>query len=369
MKVILRVAIVCIIVIAEGCVSGKSAYKHGDYYDAVLSAVQRLRQNPENKKSKEVLSLSYLAAVEYLETDAQNQINSGANFKWKSAAQNYDRINNLYEQIRTSPGALKVIPNPVSKYKELTEVKAKAAEESYEAGIQAMLKNTRLDSKQAYFYFSDANTFSPGYREAIEMITQSKFNATLKVIVQPSIQNQYDWNFSPQIFGYKGNQFVQFYTPMQAQEQSLAKIDQFLTVVVNGFQEARPVVTKNVQELRDSVKTGEKTVNGKKVPINKLVVAQMTTYEKKITSRGSLRMLVVDAENKAELRNSEIVSDLTWSDKWATYSGDAQALSQSNKALCDKKEPYMSRDYLVKQTETDLGRKLGNALSSFYASY
>ena len=54
MKVILRVAIVCIIVIAEGCVSGKSAYKHGDYYDAVLSAVQRLRQNPENKKSKEV---------------------------------------------------------------------------------------------------------------------------------------------------------------------------------------------------------------------------------------------------------------------------------------------------------------------------
>src|SRR6187402_2424441 len=98
MKVILRIAIICIVVILEGCVSGKSAYKHGNYYEAVLDAVQRLRQNPDNKKSKEILSLSYLAAVEYLETDAQNQINSGANFKWRSAVQNYDKINYLYEQ-------------------------------------------------------------------------------------------------------------------------------------------------------------------------------------------------------------------------------------------------------------------------------
>ena len=369
MKVVLRIAILCIIIIAEGCVSGKSAYKHGNYYEAVLDAVQRLRQNPDNKKSKEVLSLSYQAAVEYLETDAQNQINSGANFKWRTAVQNYEKVNHLYEQIRTSPGALKVIPNPTSRYKELTEVKAKAAEESYEAGIQAMLKNTRTDSKQAFFLFTDANNFSPGYREAIEMITQSKFNATLKVVIQPSIQNMYDWNFNPQIFGYRGNQFVQFYTPQQAQEQSLPKIDQFLSLVVNGYQEARPVITKRVQDLKDSVKTGEKTVNGKKVPINKLVTAQMTIYEKRITSKGSIRLLVVDAETKAEVKNSEIVSDMSWSDNWASYTGDAQALSQSNKALCEKKEPYMTRDYLVKQTENDLGRKLSSSLTSFYASY
>lgn len=369
MKLLRVLFYVCLIALVQACSSGKSAYKHGDYYDAVISAAQRLRQSPDNKKSKEVLSLSYQAAVNYLETDAQNQINSGANFKWKSAVQNYEKINTLYEQIRTSPGALKIVPNPVSKYKELTEVKAKAAEESYEAGIQAMLKNTRDDSKQAFFFFSDANQFSPGYREAIEMITKSKFDATLKVVVQPSIQNMYDWNFNPQIFGYKGNQFVQFYTPVQAQEQSLAKIDQFMTLVVNGFQEARPAVTKRVQDVRDSVKTGEQTINGKKVPVYKPVTAQMTIYEKKITSRGSIRVLVVDAQSKAEVKNSEIVSDMGWSDTWATYTGDAKALSQSNLALCQKKEPYMTRDYLVKQTESDLARKLSSALVAFYQSY
>ncbi len=122
------------LLILDSCFSGKVALKRGDYYGAVSQAVAHLRKKPDHKKSREVLSTSYTAAIEYLETDAQNQIASNANFKWKNAVQNYERINNLYEQIRTSPGALKVISNPVNKYKELTDVKDKAAEETYEAG-------------------------------------------------------------------------------------------------------------------------------------------------------------------------------------------------------------------------------------------
>ena len=71
------------VLLLDACSSGKSAYKHGDYYDAVLTAVQRLRQNPDHKKSKEVLGLSYQAAIDFLETDVQNQINSNAHGKSK----------------------------------------------------------------------------------------------------------------------------------------------------------------------------------------------------------------------------------------------------------------------------------------------
>ena len=206
MKIHLLFAAILSVLLFDSCTSGKGALKQGDYYSAVSQAVARLRQNPDHKKSKEVLSTSYKMAIEYLETDAQNQIASNANFKWKNAVQNYESINNLYEQIRTCPGALTVIPNPINKYKELTEVKNKAAEETYEAGIQAMLKNTREDAKRAYFLFSEANNYNPGYRESIEMIEQSKFNATLKVIVDPTFQNYNDWNFEPIIFGSRGPQ-------------------------------------------------------------------------------------------------------------------------------------------------------------------
>lgn len=354
---------------AESCSSGKAAYKQGDYYQAVLSAVQRLRGKPDHKKSREVLKLSYQLAVDYLDTDAKNQIESNANFKYRTAVDNYQKINHLYEEIRTSPGALRIIPKPVSRFNELTVVKEKAAEESYEAGIQALLKNTREDAKQAYFLFNEANQYSPGYREAIEMIEQSRFNATLKVVVQPSLLNYGDWNFEPIVFGYNSNQFVKFYTPQQAEDQNLPKIDQYIKVIVNGYQEGRPVITNKVESFTDSVKTGERTVKGQKTPIYSKVTATLTTYTKKITGKGSITLVITDAESRANLRNDEIIADESWVDYWASYKGDIRALSEKDRKLCEKREPYPERNYLENRTKKEMDNKLSNELRRFYDRY
>jgi len=358
-----------LLLVFESCSSGKTAYKKGDYYEAVLQAIQRLRQKPDHKKSREVLSLSYQAAVDFLESDAQNQINSNANFKWKTAVVNYGKINHLYEEIQKSPGAKQVISNPISKYKELTEVKGKAAEESYEAGLQSMLKNTREDAKQAYFMFSDANNYSPGYREAIEMIEQSKFNATLKVVVEPTVQNSQYWNFESLVFGYTANQFVKFYTPQQSQEANLPRIDQFLNVGVNGYQEERPVITKRVESYKDSVKTGEKVVNSVKVPVYQKVSAELTTYTKVVRARGSASLIIIDAVSRAEIKNQELVSSTSWTYQWATSTGDSRALSKSNRELAAKREASYQAGSLMAQTKRELDQQLSNALSSFYKSY
>lgn len=369
MKLRLYSFVFLLLILLDSCSSGKAAYKHGDYYAAVLTAVQRLRAKPDHKKSREVLKLSYQLAVDYLETDAKNQIESNANFKYKTAAENYEKINHLYEEIRTSPGALRVIPKPVNKFDELKAVKAKAAEETYEAGIQALLKNTREDAKQAYFLFNEANTFSPGYREAIEMIEQAKFNATLKVVVQPSLIRYSDWNFDPVVFGYSSNQFVKFYTPQQAEDLNLEKVDQYIKIIVNGYQEGRPLITSKTESFSDSVKTGEKTVKGVKTPIYSKVSASLTTYTKKITGRGSLNLIIKDADNQAEIKNEDIVAEETWADTWGTYKGDVRALSEGNKKLCQKKEPYPDRNYIENGVHKELNNKLSNELRYFYAKY
>lgn len=308
-------------------------------------------------------------AIDYLESETQNQIASNANFKWTNAVQNYTLINNLYEQIRTSPGALKIIPNPVNKYNELNEVKSKAAEETYEEGIQAMLKNTREDAKRAYFLFSEANNLILGYRESIEMMEQSKFNATLKVIVEPTFQNYNDWNFEPVIFGVRNNQFVRFYTPKEAQDENLQQVDQFVKVTVNNYSESRPNIAKRVETFKDSIKVSEKTVNNQKVPVYEKVTATMTIFEKSITSHGSITLYIKEAGSNAALRNSDIVSEIRWADKWATCSGNLKALSESNRKMCGTKEPFLNRDNLRNQTKNDLDRKLANSLSGFYSQY
>lgn len=358
-----------IAVFLQSCTSGKSALKQGNYYEAVLQAVNRLRQNPDHKKSKEVLSSGYKMAIDYLETDVQNQLSSNANFKWRNVVQDYEQINALYEQIRTSPGALKIIPNPVNKYKELTEVKQKAAEETYEAGIQAMLKNTRQDAKNAYFLFTEANSYSPGFRESIEMMEQAKFNATIKVVVEPALQSYYDWNFEPVIFGTNPSQFVKFYTPRQAEEAGLTKVDQFVKITINGYSEGRAAISKKTETYKDSVKVGEKTVNNQKVPVYEKINGTLNINEKSITARGSITLYIRDAQGGVELRNSDIISDQRWSDRWGTCSGDQRAIPESVRKLCGVKEPYMARDYLITRTKRDLDNKLANALSGFYSDY
>lgn len=357
-----------VIVNLESCSSGKKAYKQGDYYEAVLTAVQRLRQNPDHKKSREVLSMSYMPAVEYLETDAQNQIASNANFKYSVAVADYERINRLYDEIRTSPGALKVIPSPVNRFKELTDLKVKAAEECYEAGIQSLMKNTRQDAKSAYFLFSDAAKFTPGYRESTEMMEQARDVATLRVVVMPSPDNYYGWNFESILHGYNGNQFVKFYTQGQSQEQGLKRIDQYIRVPVNGYTENRPTINRRVEERTDSVKTGEKTVNGTKIPVYEKVSAKTTIFEKTVTARGSINLIIADGVSRAEVYNTEITSDKSWTDSWAIFTGDRRALSQGNAKLIEKKESNMSKGYLQSEVKKDLDSKLAGVLHSYYGN-
>jgi hypothetical protein len=351
------------------CISGKGSYKHGNYYQAVLESVQRLRSKPTHSKSREILKVSYPAAISFLETQTQNAINSNDANKWTTAVNNYNLINRLYEEIQRSPGALQVIPNPVSKYNELKDSKQKAAEEKYEQALQAMMRNTREDAKRAYFLFRDVNNLSPEYKETIEMSNQAKFNATLKVVVNPTTINPTNWNFEPMVFGYRNNEFVRFYTPEEARNENLQRIDQYLTLVVNQYTESLPTITKTTQDVTDSVKTGEKKVGTTTIPVYTKVKAKVTTFTKTVRGRGSVNLIITDGSSKADIQNQPVISEQTWASDWSIYTGDIRALSQNLKQLTQRKEPFLSNSQLREQVRQDLSQRLGNAVAAFYRNY
>ena len=352
----------------DSCSSGKSAYKHGNYYDAVLAAVQRLRQNPDHKKSKEVLGLSYQLAVNFLESDAQNQIASNANFKWRSVVRNYENINKLYEEIRTSPGALRVIPSPVNKYKELTEVKSKAAEESYEAGVQALLKNTREDAKQAYFLFKEAETFSPAYRESIEMMNQAEYNATLRITYEEQNTTGYNLGSIQPVIASLKRQFLEFY-PKQSTKSSDIPIDQDMRIILSGYSEGKPTITSGSESLTDSIKSGEKTENGVKKPTYEKVSAKITYYSKTVIARGEVRVIITDSKSGATLKSSIITGAYNWQTNWGDYAGDIRALDSKQKKICERTETNPTHSDLTTNVKKELDNKLGGDLRGFYSKY
>ncbi len=363
-----------------GCSSGKKAYERGNYYEAVMKSVNRLRQNPGHSKSIEALQSAYPLAVEFYENEATNEIASNSNFKWKNAIQSYNSINALYEAIRQCPGCKTAVPNPKNYYAEIGPLKEKAADESYNAGINALMKGNRNDAKNAYFNFSDVQHFVPGYKDVVEYLDKSKFEATLKVIVE-QIPVPARYNLSGGFFqdkveeflhtNYTDQSFIKFYTPEEASSVNLPYADQIMRIQFDDFSVGNSVLKEKEETLtKDSVKVGEAKIAGKTVPVYNTVKAKFTTYRKEITSTGLLSLVVVDAKTKGVLTTRKFNSQFVWISEWARFNGDERALSDEQLKICKLREqqPPNPQDLFLEFTRP-IYNQLIPAVRGFYQNY
>lgn len=371
---------ILLIGILAACSSGKKAFERGDYYESVMKSIGRLRQNPDHSKSKETLRDAYPLAVSYLEQQANNELASNSNLKWKNVLNYYGQINSMYESIRQAPGALSVITNPKNYYNELGPIKEKAAEESYNAGIAALMKGTRNDARTAYFFFTDVNSYVPGYKDVLEYTTKAKDEATLKVILE-QIPVPARYNLSGGFFqdkveefvhtNYPDKGFIKFYTPQEANSISLAKADQILKIAFDDFSVGNIKLSEKEETVtKDSVKVGETTVNGKKYPVYNTVKAKLTTYRKEVSSNGLLSMIVVDAKTGGVLSHKKFNGEYVWFSSWARYNGDERALTDQQLKLCNSKEtsPPANQDLFLEFTRP-IYNQLVPGIRGFYQAY
>ena len=363
-----------------GCSSGKKAYERGNYYEAVMKSVNRLRQHPGHSKSIEALQSAYPLAVEFYENQAKNEIASNSNFKWKNAIQSYNSINALYEAIRQCPGCKTAVPGPKNYYAEIGPLKEKAADESYNAGITALMKGNRNDAKNAYFNFSDVQHFVPGYKDVVEYLDKAKFEATLKVIVE-QIPVPARYNLSGSFFqdkveeflhnNYTDQSFIKFYTPEEATSINLPYADQIMRIQFDDFSVGNSVLKEKAETLtKDSVKVGEAKIEGKTVPVYNTVKAKFTTFRKEITSTGLVSMVVVDAKTNGILTTRKFNGQFVWISEWARFNGDERALSNEQLKICKLREqqPPNPQDLFLEFTKP-IYNQLIPAVRGFYQNY
>lgn len=262
LKLALLLFCLALIVLYESCSSGKASFEQGNYYESVITSVNRLRRSPDNKKAAETLQQAYPLAVKYYEDQASAALATNNQFKWSTVVQSYTTINSMYDEIRRSPGALKVIPNPVNYHAKLDEAKKNAAEENYSAGILALSAGTRDRAKQAYQYFKTASEFVPNYKDVNQMMEEALWAATVKVLVEPIPTVSQNVAISAEFFNDKVSeylhaqslsQFVRFFTLREAQNLNL-KPDHVIKLSFDDF--AIGQVYKKEREVllqRDSV--------------------------------------------------------------------------------------------------------------------
>lgn len=342
-KNLFLVAGVCFLIL-QACSSGKKLLEKGNYDGAVYTAAERLKSNSNSSKAIKTLTEAYdLATSRHLQRIKEAKLIT-TSFKWEAIVNEYTALNSLAQTIENCPACRRVIPITKKYIAELDDAKYFAAEDRYNAGKKTLTIGTREAARNAYEHFDQADKFFPGVKDVRKLLDDAYWAAVLKVIVEPvqvnsnlyKLSNEYFQNkISEFMMQYEDRSFIKFYSPTEAQRSKI-KPHQILSLSFDDFIVGQTYVKEKVQEVkRDSVKIGE---TRRSEPIYGTVKAQLTTFEKSITSTGLLDFTVRDAATGRLLTQEKLPGTFIWKDAWGSYKGDDRALTRDEIIFCNRKE-------------------------------
>ena len=375
---ILTPFIICLLLLS--CSSGKKALERGDYYNATLQAVNRLRSNPNSTKALDAVRESYPMSLTYFQGKIDYALNSNAPFKYSEVVGYYENMNRLSDEVSRCPAAMKVLPKVNYFTNELVQARKLAADEQYEAGLKNEQLNTRLSWKDAFLNYQQTDRFSPGYKDVKRRMEDARFNATLKVIVE-QIQVSRKYQLSSDFFlnqvieslmRYRPNEFVAFYSPESAQKDGINNPDQVLRMNFDDFVVGQVYDKESVREVsRDSVEVGTVTLkDGKKVKAYNTVRAKLKIYRRELISQGVLDVTIIDLPRNNVVSQRKFPGQFTWFVEWGSYNGDDRALTNDELAICNRKPspPPGHQDLFVELTKP-IFNQVTPFLKSFYQRY
>jgi hypothetical protein len=366
-----------IVAVMGGCASGKKALQKGEYEKAVTQAISRLRSNSDQKKAMATLDKAYKYAVEAHLGNIKKAQASNDPMKWEVMARNYQYLNFLADEIQRCPGCRQVVPNPARYDTQLADAKRKAAQVHYDMGIAAMKsKGQRNKAIEAHQHFLAAQALSPNFQNLEEMLGESLYFATLRVVVEPIPSPSRMFNIKHEFFVNKINeylhnnlinQYVRFYTPGEAKAEQLDHVHHVIRMEFDQFTLGNVYSNKTVTDVsRDSVVIATK--DGEK--IYGTVKAKLTTNEKAITGKGLLDFKVFDNDLRKVITQEKFPSEYTWAVRWASFNGDERALSDEDLKLVNTVEATApGPQYMFEEFTAPLYNQAISKIRSYYSNY
>lgn len=372
----LRYFIYLLLIIIGGCTTGKKALQKGDYDASVLKAVSRLQNSPKNTEAQEVLKTAYTFALQDHLRKIEEAKLSNDPFRWESILYDYQKLNQLADEINSCPACLILVPNPAKYIKEVEDSKYNAATARYNSGLSYLEVNTRQSAKKAYYEFEKVQNLQANYKDVKEKLEDAYWAAVTRVVVQPIRVNSLTYKLSADYFQqqinqfiaeYARNKFVIFYTEQQATNQKIAP-DQVLSLNFDDFIVGQTYVKERVEKIkRDSVEIGQ-TREGK--PVYGTVRATLSIFEKNISSSGLLDMTITDWQSRKIVTQQKFPGTYVWRDSWASFKGDERALTKQQLALTRRKQilpPPPSTLFL--EFTKPIYNQLVDQVSYFYSNY
>lgn len=367
----------------NSCSTGQKSLQQGDYYDAILKAANRLSNDPDNRKASQVVRDGYPLAVAYYQEEIDQILTSNDPFRWKRTLDIMQTVNQMSEQIRRIPAARSLVPSPKTYTSEMTDVQNRAAQEFYDAGIDALSRKTREDAKQAYFHFLNADGLLRGFKDTQQKMIESKDRATLKVVVEQipvngkfeySAQFFYDNVFQMLNQNFQEKDFVHFFSPEEAERTKLKYPDMVLQMGFYDFFIDRPqhfeeekILSREIEEKYQVKINKDSTVTRTRMIPKKGKIKILTDQ---VGSGGLLELKAVEFQSQKIVFTDKIQGQYTWKNQYGIFVGDNEVLDKELSQILNNKMimPPPAQDMFVLFTKPIFNQLTGK-LTNYFRQY
>ncbi len=328
--------------------SGRRALESGEYFNAVLQSIEKLKRDPDNSKALEVLPNAYKYASLDLLEDINRAKNANQQFKYERVLEDYQKLNEMHDKIETCVSCRNIV-KASSHFSEFDEAREIAAIERYNFGNDLLQKGTMNSGRLAYDSFEILFRYAPDYKDVRIKIEEALFQGSYHVVVEPPIVNSKLYQFSNEYFqgrideflqtNRRLNKFIRFYQPIEAKTLKLVP-DHVVKLEFIDFVVGETIVNneKKTVTSKDSVKTGTAKIEGKNVDVYSKVNATITKSQKTVRSRGLLSMEIYDFKTNKSLIKEQLPGEFYWNNSWASFNGDERALTKEELNLTRNRE-------------------------------
>jgi tetratricopeptide (TPR) repeat protein len=360
------------------CKSATKLYEKGRYDEAVEVAAKKLQKDPDDRKLLDVLQSAYRYAVDDHESQIRNHSASNNELKWEWVYAEYSSLQRLYESIRKSPGVFQAV-NPTDYSSYLVTYREKAGEVRYDRGLYLMSSNNKLDYRKAYREFQTALNFIPGDIGIRQKMEEAYNSAVVNVIVsQLEQRSSYQYSshssryqtFDDNIVRYlqqnNSNEFVRYYSEYEARNRNV-RPDHLVDVRFSSINVGRSQDDRSTRTVYKDVVVKE-TVYRPDSIIKEYakVQAKITTTKRTLRSEGLIVVTVRDQNNRT-VWNDNFSGQHFWTTEFASYTGDARALTESDKQLVNRNaEPPPREEEIIRCIMDEIQSKAECGIKDYF---
>lgn len=355
-------------ILAFSCKTASKLYEKGNYDEAVELAAKKLQKDPNDPKLLDIIQSSYRYAVNDHESRIRNHAASNNELKWEWMYNDYVSLQRMYHAIYKVPSVFELV-RPFDYSSHLVTYSEKAGDVRYERGIAFMQRYDKQSYRNAYREFQAALSFKPGDRDAAQKLNEAYDYAVTNVVILP-MQQQGGYVYSSYTVGgdnlddklirnlqyNSGSEFVKFYSAWDARSRNI-RVDQELDMRLVTIDIGRYYDSRSTRRVSKEIVVKETVYKPDSVVREYAkVYADIVTTRRTMNSNALLQANLRD-ENGRWIWNDNFAASHNWSTEFATFTGDARALSEADKQLIDRRREFAP-------TENEIVQSMLNEISN-----